>query len=276
MYNDSFKVRYKGAPVAISENRDGVDTAPHIHAEIELLYVVSGVFSVNVSDRSYHAVAGDIVIVNPFDVHSIKRLSPLPASTLCICIEPSLIFDSELAAELSSGVTAAAEHIGEEERVREEISGYFKRLYTAVEQSSLTLRLEAGAYLSLIFSRLIASGLIKSRAARGKKESFTSKIQEYLKERYREDITSETVAEELFYTQSYFCRLFKKQFGISFLEYLSLYRISKAKELLEDPSAKVSMVAEAVGFTDSAYFARCFKRLVGISPSEYKKHQYSY
>ena len=276
MYNDSFKVRYKGAPVAVSENRDGVDTAPHIHAEIELLYVVSGGFSVNISDRSYEALAGDIVIVNPFDVHSIKRISPRPASTLCICIDPSLIFDPELSLEISSGVSAAEEYIGEGESIREEVSGYFQKLYRAVEQSSLTLRLEAGAYLSLIFSRLIASGMMKSRAARGKKESFTVKVQDYLKEHYREDITSETVAEELFYTQSYFCRLFKKQFGTSFLEYLSLYRISKAKELLENPAAKVSTVAEAVGFTDSAYFARCFKRLVGISPSEYKKHQYSY
>ena len=55
-----------------------------------------------------------------------------------------------------------------------------------------------------------------------------------------------------------------------------MYRVSLAKAMLENPALKVSAVAEAVGFLDSAYFSRCFKRLVGVCPSEYKKYQYSY
>ena len=276
MYDDSFKIRYKRAPVAISENKDGGNTPAHIHAEIELLYVVSGEWGVAVSDRYYEVGQGDVIIVNPLDVHSVTRISDLPASTLCICIDPSLLADGELSMGLISGDKRVIGYIGAADNVSEEIVDYFRKLYSAVENNSDVLRLEAGAYLSLIFSKLLISGIVQSRASRGKKESFSSKIQDYLKKHYSENITSEDAAEELFYTQSYFCRLFKKQFGTSFLEYLSMYRVSLSKVRLENPSVKVSEVAEAVGFMDSAYFSRCFKRLVGISPSEYKKNQYSY
>ena len=276
MYDDSFKIRYKCAPIAVSENKSGFDTTAHIHAEIEILYIVSGSWRVSVSDKHYVAESGDIIIVNPFEVHALKRLSDNPSSTLCICAAPSLLADKELSAELTSGDKTAVRHIKYAEAFSREIVDCFKKTYSAVENNSPALRLESSAYLSLIFSRLVISGLIESRVMRGKKESFSSKVQDYLSKHYMENITSENIAEELFYTQSYFCRLFKKQFGISFLEYLSMYRVSLAKAMLENPSLKVSAVAEAVGFLDSAYFSRCFKRLVGVCPSEYKKYQYSY
>ena len=276
MYDDSFKIRYNRAPVAISENRDGTDTPSHIHAEIELLYIVSGEWRVCVADRKYDVGQGDMVIVDPMDVHSLVRLSSVGASTLCICVDPLLLADANLASELISGDKTVEGYLSGSDACVSEIADYFHKLYSAVEDNLETLRLEAGAYLSLIFSRLLRLGRIVSRSSRSKKESFSSKLLDYLSKHYMENITSEDVAQDLFYTQSYFCRLFKKQFGTSFLEYLSMYRISLAKAMLENPAIKIAEVAEAVGFMDSAYFSRCFKRLVGISPSEYKKYQYSY
>ena len=276
MYNDSFKERYNLAPIAISENNNGADTAAHIHAELELLYVTSGEWCVSVSDKSYTARVGDIIVVNPYEVHSVKRTSEMPATTLCICADPRLLADKSLAGELCSGDKAALGQVTADSEVAPILRDYFCRMYRAVEEKLPTLLLESSAYLSLILSALTLHGYVSSMHKKGRSESFFSKIQDYLSLHYSEAITSEDVARELFFTQSYFCRLFKRQFGTSFLDYLSLYRISKAKGLLENPEAKVSEVAAAVGFMDSAYFSRCFKRLVGISPSEYKKYQYSY
>lgn len=271
MYNDSFRIRYKRAPVAISENSSGADTAAHIHAEIEILYIVSGRWQVTVSDRRYDAAEGDMIIVNPFDVHSLRRVSDNPARTLCICIDPCLLIDRELSDMLRRGERSAGEYFAANDRITPLIYGYFQRIYSAVENDSETLCLESGAYLSLIFSELARGGALITRSQRGKRESFSAKIQEYLADHYSESITSDDAAEALFYSQSYFCRLFKKQFGTSFLEYLSMYRISRAKTMLETTHQRVAEVAEAVGFMDNAYFSRCFKRLVGFSPSEYKK-----
>lgn len=53
-------------------------------------------------------------------------------------------------------------------------------------------------------------------------------------------------------------------------EYISDYRINKAKELLRDTNIKISGVAEKVGFSDAAYFYRVFKKSVGVTPAQYR------
>jgi len=72
-------------------------------------------------------------------------------------------------------------------------------------------------------------------------------------------------------SQPYLSRLFKEEMGRTFMEYVTELRIDKARELLENPDAKVYEVVGAVGYTEYAYFVRVFKRIVGYSPSDYRK-----
>lgn len=67
-----------------------------------------------------------------------------------------------------------------------------------------------------------------------------------------------------------FCRIFKREQGVPPARYLIHYRIDKAKALLKHPAASVTEVAFGVGFNDLSYFARAFRRAVGVSPSKYR------
>lgn len=67
-----------------------------------------------------------------------------------------------------------------------------------------------------------------------------------------------------------FCRAFKREQGMTLREYLVRHRIGKAKELLKHPAASVTDVAFGVGFNDLSYFARVFRRAIGVSPSEFR------
>jgi AraC-like DNA-binding protein len=69
---------------------------------------------------------------------------------------------------------------------------------------------------------------------------------------------------------SRFCREFKAEFGVTFVEYLASYRVIQAKRLLTNPTMAVADVASAVGFNDPSYFTRVFKKQEGVSPSEYR------
>lgn len=69
----------------------------------------------------------------------------------------------------------------------------------------------------------------------------------------------------------YLSRLFKEEMGKTFMEYVTELRIGKARELLANPEVKVYEVAGAVGYTEYSYFVRVFKRVVGYSPSDYRK-----
>ena len=274
MYNDSFRIRYGIAPVAISENTEHYDTAPHIHGEIELLLVEAGRAEITVSDRSFKVTEGEMVIVNPMDVHSIRADRSLPYHQKCICFDTSLIADKSLAGELLSGDSIIAEYYSKGLAVTRKLKECFESLFLAVTKNSDSLLFESVAYVSLIFAALKDEGLIKRKTAKGKKAAFSRKVQEYLSLHYSEGITSEDAAREMFYTQSYFCRLFREHFGVSFLEYLSMYRISVSKAMMTGEDS-ITRIAEAVGFLDLSYFSKCFKRLVGVSPTEYRKSQKS-
>ncbi|MGG1515445.1 response regulator [Paenibacillus oryzisoli] len=93
----------------------------------------------------------------------------------------------------------------------------------------------------------------------------------YVEQHYFEECSLVSVASYMHLNPNYFSNLFKKQTGESFTSYLTRFRIDKAKMLLTNTDMKISEIAEAVGYTDSNYFATAFKQVVGKPPTEYRK-----
>lgn len=67
-----------------------------------------------------------------------------------------------------------------------------------------------------------------------------------------------------------FSRLFTREQGVTFQEYVNRYRISRAKDLLSHSSGSTKEIAYAVGFNEPSYFAKVFRKMTGVSPSEYR------
>lgn len=100
----------------------------------------------------------------------------------------------------------------------------------------------------------------------------TDLIYQYIKDNYMFDISMQEVARTMNYSEAYFCKLFKQFFGKNFTAYLTEYRIETAKKLLQTPTVNIKEIGKAVGYADSNYFAKVFKRVTGESPSEYRGH----
>ena len=96
------------------------------------------------------------------------------------------------------------------------------------------------------------------------------KIEAYLADNQNGSVSTKELAQRLHLSPCYFCKLFKKQTGLTFTEYRRRTRVEKAKRLLFDPFRRVSEVAFEAGFESIPYFNRVFRRLVGCSPSEYR------
>lgn len=92
----------------------------------------------------------------------------------------------------------------------------------------------------------------------------------YIDEHYKEDISLQDVAGVLGYSDVYFCKLFKQNFGKSFIVYLNELRIGKAKEFLANPAINIKDISSEAGYRDANYFARVFKRMTGMTPSDYR------
>lgn len=92
----------------------------------------------------------------------------------------------------------------------------------------------------------------------------------YMEENYSKRLKLADVADNVYVSQWHLSKLLNKYTGQSFSELLNKVRMEKAKELLDDPSLRISDIAEEVGFLDMAHFSRVFKKLAGVSANEYR------
>ncbi|MCD7909722.1 MAG: response regulator [Clostridium sp.] len=95
-------------------------------------------------------------------------------------------------------------------------------------------------------------------------------IDRYIHENYMYDISMQELARTMNYSEPYFCKLFKQCFGKNFTSYLTEFRVEEAKKMLKQPTVNVKEIGKAVGYGDSNYFAKVFKRITGQSPTEYR------
>lgn len=95
-------------------------------------------------------------------------------------------------------------------------------------------------------------------------------IRSYIQAHFMEDLSMQSMAQTMGYSEAYFCKLFKQCFRVNFSAYLNEYRIEKAKAMMANPRINVKDISLACGYSDSNYFARVFKRLTGRTPSEYR------
>ncbi|MFW6676724.1 response regulator transcription factor [Lacrimispora sp. AGF001] len=100
-----------------------------------------------------------------------------------------------------------------------------------------------------------------------------SMVMEYIKSNFMNEISMSETARAIGYSEPYFCKMFKQQFGQSFTSYLAEYRVGEAKKMLEQPNVNVKEIGVRVGYTDNNYFTKVFKRLEGLNPSEYRMNK---
>lgn len=94
---------------------------------------------------------------------------------------------------------------------------------------------------------------------------------QYIKEHYNEDIPINGLAEKFDMSPTYFSSLFKKEMGKSTVNYITAYRVEKAKHYLATSNRSVVDIAKRVGYEDSQYFFRVFKKQEGMSPLQYRQ-----
>ena len=115
----------------------------------------------------------------------------------------------------------------------------------------------------------VFSKLKKSHSAAADVSSF---VLGYMEKHFTDsDLSLDAVADAVGYHPKYISHIFKKRFGMGFVEYLRLMRIKHAVMLIENGVVSVKSVALLSGFTDPLYFSKVFSKSIGMSPSEYMK-----
>lgn len=97
-----------------------------------------------------------------------------------------------------------------------------------------------------------------------------SSAKKYIQEHLDEPLSLNQVLRHVNVSRFHFCKIFKKCTGVTLTEYMTRVRVARAKTLLQEPSLRVSDIVFAAGFGSIAQFNNMFKRLVGMSPTEYR------
>lgn len=114
--------------------------------------------------------------------------------------------------------------------------------------------------------------LIAFIQAEEEKESWIiSEAKRFIQEHYDEEISLTEVANSVGLTPSYFSTVFKEHVGTTYSDYLTTIRIEKAKQLLRSTAYRVYEISHMVGYENHYYFNRLFKKIVGLTPLDYRK-----
>ena len=127
---------------------------------------------------------------------------------------------------------------------------------------------QAQAHLALL--GVIAEHIAGTHSIAVGKETVGGLIKEYVKQNLSDKISLSDIAWRLHCSTVTLTKSFKAEFGITIVEYITKKRMSLARELLLSTSEPVSSIAEEVGFSDTEYFSRLFKKLHGAPPSVWR------
>lgn len=104
-----------------------------------------------------------------------------------------------------------------------------------------------------------------------KKKDIIMEAKEYIRQNYNRNITLKDIAEKFYINPYYFSQLFKKKAGVTYQNYLTGYRIDRAKKLLEETDLHIYEICRLVGYSDVNHFNQLFERETGCKPSAYRQ-----
>ena len=162
---------------------------------------------------------------------------------------------------VGSLIDAAIVGGGDETRLNELVAGYFDDIDHAKDPKMI------GKWMEKVVSEIAE---VVAHVYENRSKSLIKRATKYIEEHYSQPLSYRDVAKEVFISPSYFLFLFKRETGLTFVDYLTNARIEAAKRLLSSTEKNITEIAYDVGFNNSNYFSSTFRKLVGTSPKEYR------
>ncbi|GKU84480.1 response regulator [Niallia sp. NCCP-28] len=108
------------------------------------------------------------------------------------------------------------------------------------------------------------------RKQQKKNTNIICEIERYLQNNFNREIKLQEISEQFYISREYVSRKFKQEFNVNISDYIVQVRINKAKSLLKNSQLKIYEIANMVGYQDDKYFRKVFKKVMGITPNEYR------
>ena len=144
-------------------------------------------------------------------------------------------------------------------------------IYNIASSSDYIRDMRINEKLNTLLTLLMESSWHQGSGSNAPKKMEIQNVKAYLDEHYAEKMSLDSVAASFFIDKYYLTRLFKERYGVTITTYLQQVRITHAKRMLRFTDKRVEETGLECGIGELNYFSRVFKKLEGVSPSEYRK-----
>lgn len=144
-------------------------------------------------------------------------------------------------------------------------------IYTLASSSDYIRDMRINGKLNDLLTLLMESSWHRGAHTNAPKKMEISQVKSFLDEHYKEKLSLESVASHFFIDKHYLARRFKEQYGVTLVTYLQQVRITHAKRMLRFTDKSIEEIGLECGIGELNYFSRVFKKLEGISPSEFRR-----
>ncbi len=263
----TFTIRGTAKLLNVASAKYGGDwhSVPHTHNHMELFFIVGGKGQFLIQGQLYPVSTNSLVIINPNVPHTEVSLNAQPLEYIVLGIE-----GIELAAsEHSNGQFSILDHFESAD-----ISSCLKNILREMEQKNTGYEDVCQAYMEILVIRLMRNAAfavpIESQVISGNRQC--GAVRHYIDLHFKETLTLEQLAEEAHMNKYYLSHTFKREYGISPINYMISKRIEESRYLLTETDLSMSHIAQLMGFSSLSYFSQVFRRTLDISPMAYRKN----
>lgn len=260
-------IRSSAKLLSASTARFGGDwhSVPHAHNYAELFYTVGGRGQFRIEDQLYPVKTNQLVIVNPHVVHTEVSYEATPLEYIVLGIE---------GLELSFGGEEGSQFCILDCQRSDDILSCMRSILRELEGQQPGYQRICQAFMEILILRLsrqsssLAAVSVQAPAAASRQ---CATIRRYIDQHFKEPLNLELLAGEAFVNKYYLAHAFKKEYGISPINYMLCRRIEESKYLLAETDLPLSQISQALGFSSPSYFSQSFRRSEGLSPTEYRQ-----
>ncbi len=265
-------------PVAIKKICDNRSEEIHNHDFVEIVYIIEGAGRQYVNDEKFDVKAGDLLFVNYGCTHAFEVDEKLIAYNLMIRVdyfttnmvrEDNLFYLLALTSfeKIQHELNAKSPLVSFDDGESGEMINLFKNIEVELAKNELGKTLILNSYINVILCKVFRKFFVKSTE---KDSLIPQDILDYIMEHFNEKISLTDLAQRCFYNPTYFSRLFKKTFNMSFTDYIMDLRLKHCCELLRNSDCSIERIIAESGFSDRNTFYERFKNKYGCTPSEYR------
>lgn len=210
---------------------------PHSHSYAELFYIVDGAGQFQINDKLFPVQAHQLVVVNPNVIHT--------EGSFCV-----YTFDGN-----------------------NDVLSCMRKILTEMQNRESNFQILCQAYMDIIVVQLMRNASVSAVPIHSRLPANRqcATVKRYIDHHYKENLTLDELAEKVSISKYHMAHAFKREYGVSPINYIIDCRIREGKRLLAETDLAPSQIASILGFSSSSYFCKTFSNIEGTSPTEYRK-----